>query len=1331
MEVSTLQLPPGDPGLIDKIVCQLKSNGIFDQFRKECIADVDTKPAYQNLRQRVEGSVSSFLSNQEWKPDLNKNQLRDSLRKNIHESGFLDIGVERIVDQVVNPKIYTVFFPKVEDVVYGYLGVEKPKKGVDIPNGLRENAAKFDEPPKQEKKFVSLKDLLPTDLDPISPEKFDSDEDIEENSPDGLKESNISIFDHNSTQKIKLNSEEVTSDIEHDHDEDERDDEDDDDEEDSPPFESLENDALDPNASPPILPLHSADMLDNITSSSSSSETKDLLQYGEVRKRYHELKSDSLKIEENGEEEKYLHSESFKPEAGSENFTPKKEEREKKENLETGKDWKKFDKKEEKNKDNSERKDEVRSKKSSDTKDKHGHEKRRSDKDQVIIKTEKDDSKRSEKEELRKTFKDEHRKSDKDEYKKSEKDEHRKSEKEEHKKGNKDEHRKSEKGDHKRTEKDEHRKSEREEMKKDEGRKSEKGDRKHGEKVDKDRDSSRRHDKEKEDRKPTKEKDEKDKKHVREKEESKRGEKDDYRKLEKEKDDKGKTDRERSDSKKRDKKDEKKMEKEDKKVSKEKDDSKKSDKEDMKRLEKEENSKKLDREKEKHRSSKEKTDHGKNDKETKERVKFEHKDKEVKHGSSKPGTESSKKENNEKDHHSKLQVDKKKEDKAKKSHHLDSSKSNSSKDKKVVDKEKKVSNSDDHRHEKVKGKDGHRRSDRDKDRERERSQADSAAYTALGKDGGGLSSSTSSTPSSDGSKGNGDSSSGSGGSERAKEGETKVKSTEMKEETNDKKINEVHLPISNSPGNLAMKIKKPKIAANIYEVKKIMQVRKNLKKLERERMASSYANKVSSSITDEAPVESASRLEDLSETETISEPPEVKRAKLGAVEQDLRIEVESVLEKGLLDDEDGNIGEVHYLENDSNLNDFVLYVRGLEEDAAMGDYSRVPSPTNSITTAELSDFEDNVILSDVELSKEEEDVVTRLGGLVERKSSNLKSPKKTSVPQSSIEISSEGCNKRPRRPNPRYSSGEFTVYSDDDDDDVDDDMMETITEKKGTLVDGVDIEQRKTPKEKESGEDDTDAIGNGAALPTPENDAGLEERETPVLSKRNQGAVEERRKFGKRLGVRGPLRRFAGFSPGTPDNFVMPLSPESDVSTASGDAGKKASISTKALENQYHQDVDGELGPEDFDDVKGSEDVDKHSRLPLGPPLSGDGRSHASELHHVHNDMGQSSSVLMDGDKRVDDQPGLVSRRLRGTRSSVRVQQRYSSDDLYKPRPNITLGRRNRGRNSPTQGWNEFSTNEESSTQDSAFLKQGRRGSSQGTEELLTESCPPNKRRRR
>lgn len=69
--------------LVDTIVREVKSQGLFDQFRKECLADVDTKPAYQNLRQRVENEVNTFLEQEEWRADANRIQMREKLRKNI------------------------------------------------------------------------------------------------------------------------------------------------------------------------------------------------------------------------------------------------------------------------------------------------------------------------------------------------------------------------------------------------------------------------------------------------------------------------------------------------------------------------------------------------------------------------------------------------------------------------------------------------------------------------------------------------------------------------------------------------------------------------------------------------------------------------------------------------------------------------------------------------------------------------------------------------------------------------------------------------------------------------------------------------------------------------------------------------------------------------------------------------------------------------------------------------------------------------------------------------------------------------------------------------
>ncbi|XP_055851440.1 dentin sialophosphoprotein [Episyrphus balteatus] len=165
-----------DPLLVDKIANEVKSQGVFDQFRKDSMADVDTKPAYQNLRQRVENTVNKFLSAQMWTPEMNKNQLRERLRKHITEAGFLDVGVERIVDQVVNPKIATVFQPKIEDIAYKYLGIPKPQPTVVVTSS--------DVPPLNGILKVET-DLLPTDLEQVSPDsdkctmKSDSKDEME------------------------------------------------------------------------------------------------------------------------------------------------------------------------------------------------------------------------------------------------------------------------------------------------------------------------------------------------------------------------------------------------------------------------------------------------------------------------------------------------------------------------------------------------------------------------------------------------------------------------------------------------------------------------------------------------------------------------------------------------------------------------------------------------------------------------------------------------------------------------------------------------------------------------------------------------------------------------------------------------------------------------------------------------------------------------------------------------------------------------------------------------------------------------------------------------
>uniref|UniRef100_A0A8C8WAM8 Biorientation of chromosomes in cell division 1 like 1 n=1 Tax=Panthera leo TaxID=9689 RepID=A0A8C8WAM8_PANLE len=85
-------------------------------------------PAYQNLRQRVDSFVANHLATHTWSPHLNKNQLRNNIRQQVLKSGMLESGIDRIISQVVDPKINHTFRPQVEKAVHEFLATLNHKE---------------------------------------------------------------------------------------------------------------------------------------------------------------------------------------------------------------------------------------------------------------------------------------------------------------------------------------------------------------------------------------------------------------------------------------------------------------------------------------------------------------------------------------------------------------------------------------------------------------------------------------------------------------------------------------------------------------------------------------------------------------------------------------------------------------------------------------------------------------------------------------------------------------------------------------------------------------------------------------------------------------------------------------------------------------------------------------------------------------------------------------------------------------------------------------------------------------------------------------------------
>lgn len=65
------------------IVKEFKANGNFDQFRKDCFAEMSAQTSFDNLGKNADDIVQRILKEQSH--SLRKNEMRDFIRRKLNE----------------------------------------------------------------------------------------------------------------------------------------------------------------------------------------------------------------------------------------------------------------------------------------------------------------------------------------------------------------------------------------------------------------------------------------------------------------------------------------------------------------------------------------------------------------------------------------------------------------------------------------------------------------------------------------------------------------------------------------------------------------------------------------------------------------------------------------------------------------------------------------------------------------------------------------------------------------------------------------------------------------------------------------------------------------------------------------------------------------------------------------------------------------------------------------------------------------------------------------------------------------------------------------------
>ncbi|XP_050435969.1 biorientation of chromosomes in cell division protein 1-like 1 isoform X2 [Adelges cooleyi] len=114
----------------EDIVCTilelLKSNGTFDELRRDCVSEIITKKRFQTLARLTETIAAKYLSTLKYTPELNKNTIREELKQYMfegYESHEISNESNKILNQVFETSVVRNFETKIKFIVNECLGI--------------------------------------------------------------------------------------------------------------------------------------------------------------------------------------------------------------------------------------------------------------------------------------------------------------------------------------------------------------------------------------------------------------------------------------------------------------------------------------------------------------------------------------------------------------------------------------------------------------------------------------------------------------------------------------------------------------------------------------------------------------------------------------------------------------------------------------------------------------------------------------------------------------------------------------------------------------------------------------------------------------------------------------------------------------------------------------------------------------------------------------------------------------------------------------------------------------------------------------------------------